>query len=155
MSMNVILALALTSGVVGADTGVQWNAGSAVREPAQALDSNSAATLPHGACACGEDAMMLVRQDTLSIAASPYVSYHSAGMHDYRRAQHSALRDMGLILSVRTHVKPDREENGYKEVEPRGVIHIKDRFTIPSEQRANAAPGLIRVIRTNEALAAK
>jgi hypothetical protein len=155
MSMNTILALTLTSGVFGADPGAQWNAGTAVRAPVQSYS----AALPYGACECAEDAMMYVRQDTLSIAASPYVSYHGSGMHDYRRAQHSALRDMGLILSVRTHVKSDHKAPDYKEVEPRGVIHIKERFSAPKEQHANAAArsthGLTRVVRPNDALAAK
>ncbi len=154
MSMNAILAVALTSGVIGADHGVVWHADTAVRQPTEALTINGPVTIPHGASGHDAGAMMLVRQDNIVIAASPFVSYHGAGMHDYRRAQQAALREMGLILSVRTHVNSRRKAEPRNDIEPRAVIHIKDRFQVPTELEANApsrkGTQLVRVIRPGE-----
>lgn len=112
------------------------------------------------------DELVYVRVDHTVIAISPWERFNEQGHQSLERARNQWLREQGLVGGVRTHINPAYHSRTQasdvaasettKDIEPRAIIHIRDRTparTGPLRAQAQPAKPFFRVLPPNNALA--
>ncbi len=156
--------LLATPPVCERESGVLWHSRSAIAgHPAQRdCGYGRGGPASYGAPADAADDLVYVRVDHMVIAISPWEQFTEQGHQKLERARVLWLKERGLVGGVRTHVNAAYQHAGdghaehaaSKEIEPRAIIHIRERIPANNEPlRAHAAPRFKVIVPAETAVA--